>query len=91
MTYTVTPHRGPWAIVVGPRAQEASHWLTLPPWTATEPTWVHCERFLTCSTCHTALCPAAILPEVHQLLHVIVKAILPDRVLILDTRVSHLE
>lgn len=53
-----------------------------------------CKRqqlFLTCPTRHTAVGPAAKLPEVQKLLHVIVKAIFPDCVLILDTGVSHLE
>lgn len=46
---------------------------------------------LTCPTCYAALCPVAILPEVHQFFHVIVKAIFPDCILIFDARVSHLE
>lgn len=49
------------------------------------------QLFLTCPTRHTAFGPAAKLPEVQKLLHVIVKAIFPDCVLILDTGVSHLE
>lgn len=49
------------------------------------------QLFLTCSTCHTAFCPAAKLPGVQHLLHVIVKAVFPHCVLVLDTRVIHLE
>ena len=95
MSDTFTTHRSPWAVFVEPcrlRDMSANCQLELPPLLILKLTWFT-ERasVLTCSTCYTALCPAAILPEVHQLLHVIVKAILPDCILILDTRISHLE
>ena len=95
MPDTFTTHRSPWALFVEPcrpRGMSANCWLELSPRLILKLTWfIERASVLTCSTCHTALCPAAILPEVHQLLHIIVKAILPDCVLILDTRISHLE
>lgn len=64
----------------------------MPPWPVLELMGLLARALLlTCATRHAALCPAAILPEVRQLLHVIVKAIFPDCVLILDARVSHQE